>query len=745
MDMQASNAEMLALKQKVQMLESQLLEKQADCNGAFAQVRELQETLSSSVHRSASLEASNERTQLLEKQVGVLHSALESVRAELQVARRMQLEYISTTGVRPAPEDLHEAFVKDLKIELAHVKAERDAVLLRTKWLEFLVLDLIDQLSLTSVLASDLFEDAMQQAHDLHYRHRDHEVGDRANLALLAREREDLEAAILILQRDKELAEKNADRFYSELLSMRHSMSARSSVGAGDSVGDWERNQSVISPLAVQLLHDEMQQTVVGHDVMLRKVDELVRMLAETSTACEESELKCQKLLDMKINTELELNECNRKLSEAVAQNQHLHHLCETEKADILRSVAGLCKELADLDTEVAAFLYNPQLYQPRDVSEAPHSGFWQERSHQGSHGYTGKKYAEASMMSPRGSLGGVTHGLYLVGKELLQSQPTAENHDSRGVQALSPPGVDMLSPRCGSTENGVISGATPPTSGAVSQVQGMAVFLDLQVSTIDDMLRFQQELLDDLAWAADVDNSQLQLMRIEQAGINNMQIGPVAPNAWTNFVNSTSCVVAEIKVLMCVGSSNGETSTRSKSSAHIVRTLAEQVPLPQSLLRMGVHSSSIMRITPILAKFAPVQASGLVSPPQLNPCRTQRAAVTALSPPLCPPGGGVETQLVARVKEELQEQLNKVKDWARVEVSRERRLNLQLQQQLQQASNKHRDVLECLEVAQAEARSERRDHARFVSVYLRKVRVLFVYFLAYKSMSSFLRLGLAI
>ena len=112
-----------------------------------------------------------------------------------------------------------------------------------------------------------------------------------------------MEAAILILQRDKELAEKNADRFYSELLSMRHSMSARSSVGAGDSVGDWERNQSVISPLAVQLLHDEMQQTVVGHDVMLRKVDELVRMLAETSTACEESELKCQKLLDMKINT----------------------------------------------------------------------------------------------------------------------------------------------------------------------------------------------------------------------------------------------------------------------------------------------------------------------------------------------------------------------------------------------------------------------------------------------------------
>ena len=76
---------------------------------------------------------------------------------------------------------------------------------------------------------------------------------------------------------------------------------------------------------------------------------------------------------------------------------------------------------------------------------------------------------------------------------------------------------------------------------------------------------------------------------------------------------------------------------------------------------------------------------------------------------------GGTESNVIGLVKEELLAEVTKVREWAKDEVAKERRINLRLRQQLQQDFELKQHLQQRLEQVQAECRAEQRERMSFV------------------------------
>jgi len=85
---------------------------------------------------------------------------------------------------------------------------------------------------------------------------------------------------------------------------------------------------------------------------------------------------------------------------------------------------------------------------------------------------------------------------------------------------------------------------------------------------------------------------------------------------------------------------------------------------------------------------------------------------------------GGTESNVIGLVKEELLAEVTKVREWAKDEVAKERRINLRLRQQLQQDFELKQHLQQRLEQVQAECRAEQRERMRFAATYVNKVAV---------------------
>jgi len=81
-----------------------------------------------------------------------------------------------------------------------------------------------------------------------------------------------------------------------------------------------------------------------------------------------------------------------------------------------------------------------------------------------------------------------------------------------------------------------------------------MVHHLDIQMSEIGEMSRFSHELLDKIAWAADVSPAQLALLKIEPATHTSSSPGP---SAW-DASYPASYILAEIEVQSVVSGGEG-------------------------------------------------------------------------------------------------------------------------------------------------------------------------------------------
>ena len=138
-------------------------------------------------------------------------------------------------------------------------------------------------------------------------------------------------------------------------------------------------------------------------------------------------------------------------------------------------------------------------------------------------------------------------------------------------------------------------------------------------------------------------------------------------------------------------------------------------------LLGMGVHTSRILRVFAVDDDCAAQQTRG-----PLHACNA-----VALVPPSSPcvhtqpgPPSLLQPAVQAQAREEvlLQEEVEKIKGWARDEVARERRQSLHLHQQLEHALMLQHDLQARLDDAVAEARSERHERMRFAATYIKGV-----------------------
>ena len=215
----------------------------------------------------------------------------------------------------------------------------------------------------------------------------------------------------------------------------------------------------------------------------------------------------------------------------------------------------------------------------------------------------------------------------------------------------------------------------------------------------------------------------------------------------------STAYVVVEIHVPedVALREGNGWRSERTRPGVYVVRSLMEQMHDMQSILRMGLHSRNIFRIVPLKRHPYPYQTTGgkgeggaagvgmesswsamqhAVSPRQRewsSPTTTYNptAASTHGSPLQTSPSmgmGGTESKVIGLVKEELLAEVTKVREWAKDEVAKERRINLRLRQQLQQDFELKRHLQQRLEQVQADCRAEQRLRMHFAATYVNKV-----------------------
>lgn len=142
-------------------------------------------------------------------------------------------------------------------------------------------------------------------------------------------------------------------------------------------------------------------------------------------------------------------------------------------------------------------------------------------------------------------------------------------------------------------------------------------------------------------------------------------------------------------------------------------------------LLGMGVHTSKILRVLAVDDDYAAQQKRDLLhvrdammlAPPPSPVVQPQTCS--PLQPAL---QRRQEAQLVAQVREELLLEVDKIKGWAREEVARERRQNLQLRQELGNAAMLQQTLQTRLDDAMAEARSERHERMRFAATYIKGV-----------------------
>ena len=218
---------------------------------------------------------------------------------------------------------------------------------------------------------------------------------------------------------------------------------------------------------------------------------------------------------------------------------------------------------------------------------------------------------------------------------------------------------------------------------------------------------------------------------------------------------HSVSHVVVEIHVPddVTLREGNWWRGERTRPGVYVVRSLMEQVHEMQSILRMGLHSRNIFRIVPVRGHLFPhhvsdgkregegggVRMESSRSATQQAGSPRQRvwssppaaynptAASTHSSPLQTSPSmvvGGTESNVIGLVKEELLAEVTKVREWAKDEVAKERRINLRLRQQLQQDFELKQHLQQRLEQVQAECRAEQRERMRFAATYVNKVAV---------------------
>ena len=112
------------------------------------------------------------------------------------------------------------------------------------------------------------------------------ELDERAQRAILLREKEELQAALEFLRHDKGLAEEKAELLTLELANTRRNSSVQSAVAVG-------MGMSASHRIVHALQHEDWS---IREDLLMPESHSLVQTLAETNVALEESKIQCAKL-----------------------------------------------------------------------------------------------------------------------------------------------------------------------------------------------------------------------------------------------------------------------------------------------------------------------------------------------------------------------------------------------------------------------------------------------------------------
>ena len=284
------------------------------------------------------------------------------------------------------------------------------------------------------------------------------ELDERAQRAILLREKEELQAALEFLRHDKGLAEEKAELLTLELANTRRNSSVQSAVAVGMGVSASHR-------IVHALQHEDWS---IREDLLMPESHSLVQTLAETNVALEESKIQCAKLAASREDAETERKSTSLQLQQVAAEKLQIQgqHAAKTRK--ILAAAATLNAHLTHLAADISSLLFSPVCIDSDHGRMSPRGRSPYRQQFQSPRGMSKRRPISPLEISPR----------------------TESGREWTRVPGLSPCGEGVMAVQ-----------ALSPSIGTSGQ-EGDARILhcDLQRSPVENLTYFQREVLAELA-----------------------------------------------------------------------------------------------------------------------------------------------------------------------------------------------------------------------------------------------------
>ena len=284
------------------------------------------------------------------------------------------------------------------------------------------------------------------------------ELDERAQRAILLREKEELQAALEFLRHDKGLAEEKAELLTLELANTRRNSSVQSAVAVGMGVSASHR-------IVHALQHEDWS---IREDLLMPESHSLVQTLAETNVALEESKIQCAKLAASREDAETERKSTSLQLQQVAAEKLQIQGQHDAKTRKILAAAATLNAHLTHLAADISSLLFSPVCIDSDDERMSPSRRSPHRQQFQSHRGMSKRRPIRPLEISPR----------------------TESGREWTRVPGLSPCGAEAMAVQ-----------ALSPSIGPGEQEGDARIFQeDLQMSPIENLTCFQREVLAELA-----------------------------------------------------------------------------------------------------------------------------------------------------------------------------------------------------------------------------------------------------